>query len=30
MFSTDAIIVESDFYYFIHWQTKEIMQNINK
>ena len=30
MFSTGAILVESAFYYFIHWQTEEIKQNINK
>ena len=30
MFSTDPILVESAFYYFIHWQTEEIEQNINK
>ena len=29
-FSTGAILVESAFYYFIHWQTEEIKQNINK
>ena len=28
MFSTGAILVESAFYYFIHWQTEEIKQNI--
>ena len=28
--STDAILVESAFYYFIHWKTEEIKQNINK
>ena len=30
MFSTGAILVESAFYYFIHWQTELIKQNINK
>ena len=28
--STGTILVESAFYYFIHWKTEEIKQNINK
>ena len=30
MFSIGTILVEPVFYYFIHWQTEEIKQNINK
>ena len=30
MFTTGAILVESAFYYFIHWQTEKMKQKTNK